>query len=376
MRKTLENVPHLIWNGHDESVLCNDKLSDDLNIVSAIKFTLDYINRPVSKTEVAGLTGAAFYIGWNAEHLFSGMGGAVFLFPREQEKTLFESPGSCHFGLMFRYAGIDYEIIKKGNGYLWSRGCASIDNGIPVIAVEWNPVNRRGHSVIICGYDSKEKKFLGRIYEHEKSNDLVHIFPHDLHYAIVLTPDGSWKGKPSGVAMRKFAIESLANAAKLLQGTFFNDEEKWQLGIGCYDTQAHLVVGGLNPDDNEYSLKEHFLFWRMQILLLCRSYACEYLRFLQSWKVFAGEDLLEARDLLKAILSEYESLKDFFKSKLIVRSDLESIVNGSPLSWIRGDDSIPVKQLFTSETGRREFASFLLDLKQIEEKALSLLMKF
>lgn len=90
--RILENVSHLIWNGHDESILRNDKLCDDLHTVSGIKFTLDYINRPASKTEVADLTGAAFYMGWNAEHLFSGQGDAVMQFPHEQEIRFYDSP--------------------------------------------------------------------------------------------------------------------------------------------------------------------------------------------------------------------------------------------------------------------------------------------
>jgi len=370
MKRILENVPHLIWNGHAESVLRNDKLSDDLNIVSAIKFTMDYINRPVSKTEVAGLTGAAFYMGWNTEHLLSGMGGSVFMFPHEQEMRLHDSPCSCYFNLLFQYMGIHHEVIEKGSRSLWDKICNSINNGVPATAVEWNPVDRRGHSAIIGGFDSEEKEFLGRIYELEKHDDLIHITPQDLHYAIILTPDESWK-KPSGTPMRKFGIQSLANAVKLLEGASFNDEEKWQLGIGCYETDARLILERMNPKDDgghRYFLKDHFLFWRMQILLICRSYACEYLRFLLSQNV-----LDDQKSLLEAIMIEYERFKDYFNSKLTIHANLESVTNGRPLIWNHNGNNIPTMQLFVSEEGRREFASFLHNLKQIEEKALSLL---
>ncbi|UCB42421.1 MAG: hypothetical protein JSV77_08125 [Dehalococcoidales bacterium] len=371
MEKILENVPHLIWNGHDESVLRNDKLTDDLNIVSAIKFTLDYINRPVSKTEVAGLTGAAFYMGWNAKHLFSGQGGSVFQFPYEQEASSHDSPCSCYFNQLFQYMGIHHEIIRKGSRNLWDKICSSINNGVPVIAVEWDPVERRGHSAIACGFDSEEEKFRGRIYEGEKREYYTHITPRDLHYAIVLTPDESWKNKPSGTAMRKLGIQSLANAVKLLEGAFFDDDGGWQLGIGCYETQTRLILKMMNPDvvdGHTYFLLDHFLFWRMQVLLICRSYACEYLHFLLSQNV-----LDDQKSLLEAIIIEYERFKDYFKSKLTIHANLESATNGRPLIWNHNGNNIPTMQLFVSEEGRREFASFLHNLEQIEEKALSLL---
>jgi len=70
---------------------------------------------------------------------------------------------------------------------------------------------------------------------------------------------------------------------------------------------------------------------------------------------------------------EYERFKDYFNSKLTIHANLESVTNGRPLIWNHNGNNIPTMQLFVSEGGRREFASFLHNLKQIEEKALSLL---
>lgn len=44
------------------SVLLNDRASGDLTIFSALKFALEYIKHPISKTEVAGLSGALLQI--------------------------------------------------------------------------------------------------------------------------------------------------------------------------------------------------------------------------------------------------------------------------------------------------------------------------
>lgn len=80
--------------------------------------------------------------------------------------------------------------------------------------------------------------------------------------------------------------------------------------------------------------------------------------------------------MLDPLIVEYEHFKDFFNSKLTIHADLESIINGRPLSWIRDVNQIPMKQLCMSEGGRSELAAFLLHLRQIEERALSLLNPF
>ena len=55
--------------------------------------------------------------------------------------------------------------------------------------------------------------------------------------------------------------------------------------------------------------------------------------------------------------------------------DLESISSGRPLAWKHNGKYIPIKQLFMSGEGKREFTLFLYDLEQIEQRILSLLMR-
>ncbi|MFX1479608.1 MAG: hypothetical protein ACFFCI_15915, partial [Promethearchaeota archaeon] len=96
--KTIPNVNPLIWLGIGEGVINNDQITDDLNWVPTMKIIFDFIGdrENLSKVFIAGLSGAAFFLGWNAEHLLSGMGGSIYQFPGQNEpgiKNLFDALG-------------------------------------------------------------------------------------------------------------------------------------------------------------------------------------------------------------------------------------------------------------------------------------------
>ena len=111
----LDGIPVLAWNGHQREVVLNDAVSDDLNIISALKYIFTYQQLDISKIQIAGLTGAAFYIGWNTEHLSSGMGGSVFLFPHRKHDSLFQRENYCGYDTLFDFFGMEYDILWKSD---------------------------------------------------------------------------------------------------------------------------------------------------------------------------------------------------------------------------------------------------------------------
>lgn len=359
----LDGVPYLLWNGHLREVVLNDSITDDLNIVSAIKLCLEYLNYSLSKVQVAGLTGAAFYIGWHAEHLGSGMGGSVFQYPHEGTRDLFQKDSYCGYNVLFDYVGVEHELLFRGDKGLWQRTIASLDENVPGIAVEWNPVSRRGHSAILCGYDSEKRVFLGRIYEHEKPDFYREIEPGGLHYVILLKPKqaGITKGE-----LKHAYLESMESALRILQGGYFEDEEKWILGLGAYSKQAKLILSGMDPRSERYGLEEHFLFWRMQILYLCRIYALEYVRLLLS-----EPEMQDFYQPLSFMLDHYTRFLRVFESRLTIYSDIDSIMKGQSLFW--KDDVYQgfIKGLFSTLEGRKRFGDFLLELGDIEKRVVS-----
>ena len=72
--------------------------------------------------------------------------------------------------------------------------------------------------------------------------------------------------------------------------------------------------------------------------------------YLDKRKVLILENILDdQKSLLEAIMIEYERFKDFFKSKLTIAANVESVRNGRPLIWNQNGNNVPTMQLFVSE---------------------------
>ena len=308
----------------------------------------------IGKVAVAGLTGAAFTIGWNADHLLSGMGGAVFQFAHEGESA------TCRFDLLAKEAQVHHDLLKRGNPGLYPAVREALDRGRPVPVLEWDPVDRRGHAALVFGYEEPGEKLLARVFDFARTEEPAILKPENLQFALILEPDSSGDRKDR----RATRVASLVSAANLLQGGTYRDEETWQLGTGCYVRQAALLEAGMDPDrDRHYALKEHFLFWRLEILLLCRMYATAYLDEL------SGDPLLS--DLwpqLRAIEQDYRNFCTFFEKHLRIQADFDSIVNGSPLIWTGNGGEQPIRSLFSSPAGKRAFSGFLMELNGMEQE--------
>lgn len=119
-KRVIEGIPNLIWGGIGDE-------TDDLTVVSVLKLCLNHLGEKYSKVYLAGTSCAAFYIGWRAESLGSGMGGSVFLFPDYVE------PGIAN---LFEAVGRNYTMVKKTEPeLLWKAAVQSIDADRPVVCV-------------------------------------------------------------------------------------------------------------------------------------------------------------------------------------------------------------------------------------------------
>jgi len=73
-------------------------------IVPVMRACLAHIGERFSKVYLAGTSCVAFYIGWRADSLRSGMGGSVYQFPEDKE------PGLVN---LFKAIGRNFEMVRK-----------------------------------------------------------------------------------------------------------------------------------------------------------------------------------------------------------------------------------------------------------------------
>ncbi len=348
-KTSIPNIPPLIWGGLDDK-------TDDLLVISTLKLCLDHIGEKYSKVYLAGTSCAAFYTGWRADSLWSGMGGAAFMFPDSAK------PGIAN---LFKSISRSYSIIKKENPEsLWQTAVQSIDDDKPVVCVEWEPVEERGHFAILTGYDNNKKNFLGRIYSFEYSKEYSVINPANLHYILVI-------GEKTGeeLPLHKSASNALQFAIRMSETGIQPGEEKGAYGLSAYDTQAKLIVDEMDAEHKDYGLIEHFLFWRLDVLYLCRKYAILYLdEIVDEFDEPKKDYILKARDVYKEFIKYFDD-----NLKIVFGKDAEGL--GTNLLWVVNGKSQPIKEFFSNSKGKKQFADFLLTLKNFEVGAYNNLRK-
>jgi len=350
-RRILDGLPSLVWGGVGKEVIKDDLATDDPTMVPVMRACLAHIGERSSKVYLAGTSCVAFYIGWRADSLRSGMGGSVYQFPEDRE------PGLVN---LFRAMGRDFEIVRKTvPERLWEKAVKSIDSGIPVPCVEWEPVAHRGHWVIIAGYDRQGREFLGRSYDAESHTEYVTLRPGDLHYIIVI--GDRVKERTSG---RGAALGALRCAIQMSRAGIRAGEETGAYGLIAYERDAEMIPEGMDPTIGGYELLEHFLFWRLEVLYNCRHYAVEYLRHIA--EEFSPVNV----KYVQAAWRSYEMLIGLFDENLRIVYGSEAEKLRTNLLW-RGDGrERPIRELFSTAEGRRRFADLLLKMRDLEGKAI------
>lgn len=356
-RRVIEGLPYLVWGDIGKEIINDDLTTDDLTIIPTIKAYLDHIDDRYSKVYLAGTSCVAFYIGWRADSLRSGMGGAVYTFPKEKE------PGLVN---LFKAIGRDFELIKKSTPQLlWEAAIESIDAGRPVMCMEWKPVAHRGHCGIIAGYDEEKREFLGRSYDIEPQEGYVSLRPENLHYILVVKEKTKEK-----LSSREVALEALRCAVSMSKVGIKKGEENGAYGLLAYEKQAQMVLEDLNPAIKGYNLLEHFLFWRLEILYHCRCYASEYLKEIE------GKFSFIDRNHIQSARKDYESLLRHFDEKIRIIYGPEADNLGTNLLWREKDKESPIRKLFSTAEDKRKFANLLLKMRDNEKKAIDNIERF
>lgn len=349
--KVIEGLPDLVWAGIGREVIEDDLATDDLTIIPAIRACLDYIGERFSKVYLAGTSCVAFYIGWRADSLWSGMGGAVYQFPEARE------PGLVN---LFKAIGRDFGLVNKSEPqFLWESVVESIDAGRPVICNEWEPVANRGHCGIIAGYDVEKREFLGRSYDTKPQKGYVSLKPQNLNYIIAVKD--KTKDKPSS---HEAALGALRCAVHMSRVGIREGEETVAYGLLAYERQAEMILGSMNPTIDGYNLLEHFLFWRLEILYHCRCYATQYLkRIISQFPLASGNHIKAARKDFEEILKQFEK-----NIRLIYGPEATKL--DTNLLWRESNKEYPIRKLFSTVKGKQRFADLLLKIRDIERMAI------
>ena len=349
-RRMIEGIPSLVWGGIGEEVIADDLIADDLTFIPTLRICLAHIGEEFSKVYLAGTSCAAFYIGWRADSLWSGMGGSVYAFPEDRE------PGLEN---LFKAIGRDFTVIKKSEPErLWEAAVLSINAGRPVVCVEWDPIPHRGHYAILTGYDQEKREFLGRSYTHKPLKEYVSLRPENLHYILVIGEKSKEK-----TSSYEAALGALRCAAQMSKMGIKIGEEEGACGLVAYERQAQMIPEGMDPKQNRYGLLEHFLFWRLEVLYQCRRYAIHYL------KEIASEFPTFSRECLKAA-EEYKKLIKIFDKHIRIIFPPESNEEKTSLLWREDNKEHPIRELFSTAKGRRQFAGLLLKMRDLEQKAI------
>jgi hypothetical protein len=352
VRRIIEGLPNLVWGGIGKEVIKDDLATDDLTIVPVMRVCLAYIGERFSKVYLAGTSCVAFYIGWRADSLWSGMGGAVYQFPEERE------PGLVN---LFRAIGRDFQLVKRSTPQLlWESAVESIDAGRPVMCNEWKPVAHRGHCGVIAGYDEEKKEFLGRSYDTKPQKGYVSLKPQNLNYILVIKEKTRDK-----LSSHEAALGALRCAVCMSRVGIREGEEIGVYGLLAYERQAKMILEGMNPTIDGYNLLEHWLFWRLEILYHCRCYATEYL------KEIASQFSPTSRNHIKVARKSFEELLKQFDKNIRIIYGPEAIKSDTNLLWRDNNKEYPIRKLFSTVEGRHRFADLLLRIQDIEAKAIS-----
>lgn len=352
VRRIIDGIPCLVWGGVGKEVIKDDLATDDLMIVPVMRACLAHIGERFSKVYLAGTSCVAFYIGWRADSLRSGMGGSVYQFPEDRE------PGLVN---LFKAIGRNFEMVRKSTPErLWEAAVKSIDSGIPVLCIEWEPVAHRGHWAVLAGYDHQRKEFLGRSYDIEPITEYVSLRPENLHYIIVIGGKSEEK-----ISSREAARGALRCAIKMSRTGIRAGEETGAYGLIAYERDAQMISEGMNPTISGYELLEHFLFWRLEVLYNCRCYAVEYLRHIV--EEFSPANV----KYLQAAWRSYEMLIELFDENVRIVYGSEAEKWGTNMLWRGGGGEHPIRELFSTAEGRRRFADLLLEMRNLESKAVS-----
>lgn len=277
------------------------------------------------------------------------MGGGVFQFPEYAE------PGIAN---LFKSIGREYRIIRKSNPeLLWTTAINSINAGKPVVCVEWFPWQNRGHFAILSGYNTQKKKFYGRNYSFIQEEKYASLKPENLNYILVIGE--KVKQMPTSYEL---ALNTLRLAIQMSKIGIQSGEEKGAYGLVAYERQAEMILNDIDPEKDEYPLLEHFLFWRLEVLLLCRNYALRYLDEIS--KEFSK---IEKNHILAAKKC-YEEFIKYFNRKLKILYGKEAEKLGTPLLWCDKGKEQPIKITFLSLKGKESFSNFLLKLQSYEKE--------
>lgn len=360
----LVNVPQLVWGDQDT-------YSDDLMVVSALRLCLDYIGDKQSKPFLAGVTAAAFDIGWDGKTMSSGADGAIYAHPGHFD------PGIRN---AFNAIGRNYTIVYKGNpDACWKEVVRSIDAGKPVIATEW----RIDHFAIIAGYDAEKKVYLARRYaaRAEAPNDYVPLAPEDVGWILTI---GDKRQKVSDktafVDSLRIAVENAklgdSNGVRGQGGT----SGEMVYGPQAFAEHSRMIPTQLQPSQRSYDWREHVLAWRLDALSLARAYAMLYLH---DHRALLGKP---ATSHIDAAIQKYGAMLALLQScnitggkppNRIANCDIVTppayvmlTLGPKPIAWADKGVLTPMRQFLQEPHNRKRFAEWHLQVRNLEEDAL------
>lgn len=369
--QVIEGVPKLLWGGFGT-------YTDDVMVSSTLRLCLDYIGEKYSKTYLAGTSGAAFDTGWGRGMVDAGAGGAIFAHPGHFETGIDN---------LFKAIGRDYTIAYKSDPErLWDVAVQSIDARRPVIASEWAV----DHFAVLAGYDSERKEFLGRRYG-ETPEEYIPINPDALAFVIAI---GNKTEKNSRIEAVMSALRFAVSSAAIGENTDVRGQGGTSHGMvygpTAYEEHAGMIPDKLDPKHDRYGWREHVLFWRLDALSLARAYAIMYLQevmdvFSPAQKIYVQRAIEKYCELLGMLVSDNISDSRPMKigsCEIPIADAYVGIIFGpiskekeTALFWCEGGKMIPMREFFGAAEGRERFADWLLEIKVVEEEAISALRK-
>jgi hypothetical protein len=372
--RVLDGVPKLLWGDTQTA-------TDDLMVASVLKVCLDYVGDKYPRTFLAGVSGAAFDLGWAEGTLSAGAGGAIFAHPDHFE------PGIDN---LFKAIGRQHAVVyKSAPDRLWRAAVRSIDAGRPVIASEW----RIDHFAVLAGYDPQARVFLGRRYAagHEAPEDYVVIEPGDLAFVLIVG-DRAEPIPPAEAVLGalRFAVASAETGRNSRARGRGGTGHGMVYGPAACEEHARMVPERLDPVATRYSWLEHVLLWRLDALCLARWYAIRYLQ--------DGQKLLPpaARAHVRDAISNYCDVLGMVASGNIASGTPPRSVGAAAvhlrdprvrifhptskehrtdLFWVQAGRTRPLRDLLGEAKGRRRFAHLLREIGRSERQAVDALAK-
>lgn len=125
-----------------------------------------------------------------------------------------------------------------------------------------------------------------------------------------------------------------------------------------------MILNQLDPKLDKYDWREHVLFWRLDALHLARTYAVLYLQQIAELLSPSG------RRHVEAAIEQYRELLRIFDANVQIIFPPASDELHTNLLWCEGEKERPIRELFATIRGRRQFAEWLLKMRVVEEKAI------